>query len=116
MFCHISGAQTAPNDMWTALEKGEVKNNIEEVKKFWTPNDQMSKFYQEDVKIVTDALSKVVLGISSGSEKFNKSIAYGLDGKEPCYYLTQYIRKGSFGGQTDGYRRRNEDGTIGPQK
>jgi len=113
VFCHISGVQAAPNDVWTAIEEGKITRDLERAKEFWTNNEDLGEAYAKDRQIVVNALAKIVSNISDGEKVFNDSIINGADEREPCFFLTSSISGSRLKGDTSGLRRRNEDGSIG---
>jgi hypothetical protein len=110
--CHISGVQASPNDMATAVEQGRVTRDVEAARAFWTPNDELSKQYAEDRRIVIDALRKIVTGVSDGDAQFNEDLVNGVDEHEPTFFLTSALTKNPLRGDTHGYRRRDKDGKL----
>jgi len=113
VFCHLSGVQSAPNDMWTALEEGRITSNVDAARSFWTNNDELAKQYAEDREIFVSSLKKIVLGMSDAESEWNTAVIEGADPKEPTYFLTKSIRGGKRDGSTDGLRRRGPDGKLG---
>jgi hypothetical protein len=94
VFCHVNGVQSAPNDIWTALEGGKITGgNQARLKEFWTSNDVLYEKYDEDRDIYQRAVRKIVIGISDGDAAFNKSVILGTNEREPSYYLTSIISK-----------------------
>lgn len=113
IFCHISGVQAAPNDVWTAIEEGKLTRDLERAKGFWTNNEDLGKAYAADRDIVVKALAKIVTGISDDDNAFNEAMINGGDEREPCFFLVSSITGSRLRGDTSGLRRRNPDGTIG---
>lgn len=113
VFCHITGVQAAPNDMWTAIEEGKVTRDLEKAKEFWTNNEDLGQAYAKDRQLVVNALKKIVLGMSDGDAAFNDGVINGSDEREPCFFLTSSISGSRLKGDTTGLRRRNADGSIG---
>lgn len=113
VFCHISGVQAAPNDIWTAIEEGKITRDLERAKEFWTNNDELGKAYEKDRQIVVNSLAKIVTGISDGDQAFNEGLINGSDEREPCFFLVSTITGSRLRGDTSGLRRRNPDGSIG---
>lgn len=113
VFCHISGVQAAPNDIWTAIEEGKLTRDVERAKQFWTNNEELGQAYAKDRQIVVNALAKIVTGISDGDQAFNDALINGSDEREPCFFLVSTITGSRLRGDTTGLRRRNPDGSIG---
>lgn len=114
IYCHISGVQTSPNDMRIAIDQGLITQDIEAAKQFWTTNEELSKQYAEDRRIVVEAIRKIVLGISDGDAKFNDDLINGVDEREPTFFVTSTVTKSPLRGDTSGRRRRDENGKLEP--
>lgn len=110
--CHISGVQESPNDMRNAIDQGLVTRDLEKAKEFWTPNEELSRQYAEDRRLVVDALRKIIVGISDGDAKFNEDLINGVDEREPVFFVQSSLTKNPLRGDTTGRRRRDANGKL----
>ena len=108
-FCHITGVQAAPNDMWKAIEEGRITGDAaERARQFWTDNKLIAEQYNEDRLIFQTAMQKIVLGISDGDKEWNEAVIAGADPREPIYTLVNHITGLRNGGDTTGMRTREQ--------
>ncbi|MDA9951165.1 hypothetical protein N9D31_01195 [Oligoflexaceae bacterium] len=92
--CHVSGVQRAPSEMNRLIRNNEIADEyMDAAKNFWTSDDVIDRYYDENADRFSAAMKKIVDAVSDADTSLNDDWVNGA-GEEPIKFIIDYVEEG----------------------